>query len=258
VNGPERLPIAVAVETLSIDDSVVMRSAAPIRIATGVSKTVQLTANWATQVGSRYVQYWEQPVRSYVPEVVKTYHLKFAMHYHPYVCDFIKALNSKGIPGLLSVDTQLPKSAELEGDDNTVFNRDYHPTKNVDHPYPHVNVDFSTEGEGAYSLYNWEWRFHMIMLIATSLSQNQRFEEARHWFHYIFDPTASANEAAPQRYWPFVPFKKTEPERIDDLLEALSYTGNDPQKLEQKPRCRNKYKHTCITRSNRTRSRAYG
>ena len=27
------------------------------------------------------------------------------------------------------------------------------------------------------------------MLIAVTLSKNQRFEEAQRWFHYIFDPT---------------------------------------------------------------------
>ena len=57
-----------------------------------------------------------------------------------------------------------------------------------------------------YGGYNWELFFHIPLLIATRLTQNQRYAEARHWFHYIFDPTA--DRAARQRsaFWKIKPF----------------------------------------------------
>ena len=42
--------------------------------------------------------------------------------------------------------------------------------------------------DGAYSSYNWELFFHAPLLIANPLSKNQRFEEARDWYHFIFNP----------------------------------------------------------------------
>jgi hypothetical protein len=45
---------------------------------------------------------------------------------------------------------------------------------------------------GAFSLYNWELFFHVPLYIATLLSQNQQFEHAQRWLHYIFDPPVQA------------------------------------------------------------------
>ena len=41
----------------------------------------------------------------------------------------------------------------------------------------------------AYAVYNWELFFHIPLYIAELLSQNQKFEDALKWYHYIFDPT---------------------------------------------------------------------
>jgi peptidoglycan hydrolase-like protein with peptidoglycan-binding domain len=236
VNTLEQPDISSTRETApadSLDLSLTATRSLPRASSLSTMSVTKLGTDWATrenEILRNWVTTYElKPVR-------RTFHLKFATHFHPYVCEFIKALNREGIPGLLTVANQLPKSADPEADVNTVFNLEYQPTNNVDHPYPHMQVDLNTEGETAYSLYNWELFFHVVMRIATSLTQNQRFEEARRWFHYIFDPTASSNEPSPQRYWNLVPFKKTAPEKIEELLEALSYTGSDPQKIEQKIR----------------------
>ena len=69
----------------------------------------------------------------------------------------------------------------------------YNPTVVVQKPYPLEQVDFNYGG--MYSIYNWELFFHIPLLIATRLSQNQKFEAARNWFHYIFDPTRSLSSA---------------------------------------------------------------
>ena len=53
-------------------------------------------------------------------------------------------------------------------------------------------IDF--DHDSPYGSYNWELFFHIPLLIATRLMQNQRFAEARRWFHYIFDPTCTDGE----------------------------------------------------------------
>jgi hypothetical protein len=111
----------------------------------------------------------------------------------------------------------------------TQFQQNYTPFRNsVNMPYPLENVDFSAGG--AYSIYNWELFFHIPLLVATQLSQNQQFEDAMTWFQYIFNPTTNSAAPIPQRFWNFLPFAvDTEPGRIQDLLASLHYTGNDPQ-----------------------------
>ena len=48
-------------------------------------------------------------------------------------------------------------------------------------------IDFARDA--AYSVYNWELFYHAPLFIAERLSQNQQFEDALTWFHYIFNPT---------------------------------------------------------------------
>ena len=104
------------------------------------------------------------------------------------------------------------------------FKDAYKPTKYVDDPYPRHDIDFSFGG--AYSLYNWELFFHAPMLLASRLSQNQRFANAMRWYHYIFDPTDDSNESTTHRYWKVLPFRDVEKLRIDHMLALLS----DPTK----------------------------
>lgn len=95
--------------------------------------------------------------------------------------------------------------------------------------YPKEEVDFSPDG--SYASYNWEIFFHAPLLIANSLSRNQRFEEAREWYHFIFNPLGDASEAPGgtpmSKYWLTKPFfQTTQPEylaqRIDNILHMLS------------------------------------
>jgi hypothetical protein len=153
-------------------------------------------------------------------------YMQFATFYHPHVCAFIKALNQKGIPGLLTLSNQ-----QLTNDvpKNTVFYTQYAPTPSVHPDYPQEDVDFSHGS--SYGLYNWELFFHIPLLIAQRLSQNQKFEEAQQWFHYIFNPTQSSGEPSPQCYWKVLPFYQNahpEEQQIQKLLMALSYNGTDP------------------------------
>jgi len=67
---------------------------------------------------------------------------------------------------------------------------------------------FETDIYQANSDYNWELFFHIPMLIANKLSQDQRFEEAQQWYHSIFDPTVRSDDETIERFWKFKPFRE--------------------------------------------------
>jgi hypothetical protein len=174
----------------------------------------------------------------------------FLNFYHPFVCDFAKLVQNplEGIPGLMRRETQMK-------DRGFRFKPTYVPTHAVVDPsiedptlpewfvtpgYPKESVDFSPTG--AYSCYNWELFFHAPLLIANSLSRNQRFEEARDWYHFIFNPIGTASAitggSTMSKYWITKPFfETTDPQyvqqRIENILRMLagdtSVPGYSPQ-----------------------------
>jgi peptidoglycan hydrolase-like protein with peptidoglycan-binding domain len=158
-------------------------------------------------------------------------YVNFATHRHPHICDFLKSLNWQGVPGLLTLANQQLDAGDVAP--NTIFQQTYKPTSVVGPPFPSEDVDFSPSG--AYSIYNWEIFFHIPFLIATQLSQNQQFDDAETYFRYIFVPTSNSTDPIPSRYWNVLPFyQETEPDRIEDLVTALQYTGADPNLLQEK------------------------
>ncbi len=117
---------------------------------------------------------------------------------------------------------------QLTGD-NSYFYTTYWPvTGVVALTYPTETMDFSPNA--AYSIYNWEVFFHIPFLIATQLSQNQQFQDAKTWFEYIFNPTAnpadlpSSPELPPtNQYWNFYYFNQnTFDGQIADLVRTLA------------------------------------
>lgn len=158
----------------------------------------------------------------------------FKNYYHPFVCDFAKLVYNplKGIPALMSRDTQLK-------DSGFSFEHVHQPTNAVvklppQYPtlpdcFPREDVDFTPDG--AYSPYNWELFFHAPLLIANSLSRNQRFEEARDWYHFIFNPIGVEGPmpggSVMSKYWITKPFFETTDQqyiqqRIDNILRMLA------------------------------------
>lgn len=95
----------------------------------------------------------------------------------------------------------------------------------VRRPYPVRDLDFTSSG--AYSVYNWELFFHVPLTVAMHLSKNQRYAEAQHWFHYLFDPTDSSDGPTPERYWKVRPFQYTDVKKMEEILTNL-VTGADP------------------------------
>jgi hypothetical protein len=54
--------------------------------------------------------------------------------------------------------------------------------------------------QSSNGIYYWEVFFHAPLLIAQALNSAQRFEDARQWYEYVFDPTERTD------YWRFLPF----------------------------------------------------
>lgn len=154
---------------------------------------------------------------------------EFRNFYHPFICDFLKRVYDplQGVDGLMRREVQLQ-------DSGFSFKQSYQPTLWVDdYPggklYPRENVDFAPQG--AYASYNWEVFFHAPLLIANALSQNQRFEEARDWYHYIFNPVGvespTPGGSPMSKYWITKPFYQTTDatyvaQRIENIMTMLS------------------------------------
>jgi Tc toxin complex TcA C-terminal TcB-binding domain len=159
-------------------------------------------------------QIWWRPSR----EV----YYRFSGHYHPFTDELIEKLNRDGLAALLDPDYHASLRRALAPDR-------YQPAPHVTAPFPVEEIDVSDDG--AYAIYNWELFFHAPVLVATHLSKNQRFAEAQKWFHHVFDPTSTADEPAPERFWRFLRFRQeTSPTFAGDLLAQLSAAGESDVK----------------------------
>lgn len=90
-------------------------------------------------------------------------------------------------------------------------------------------IDFA----GSYGEYYWEIYFFIPFLIASMLRGNQRFEEAKSWFDYIFNPTAATDgtPATSETYWQFLPFRGVTVPSLTDILTdnaAIAYWNLHP------------------------------
>lgn len=124
----------------------------------------------------------------------------FTTFYHPQTKAFQDVFCKNSLKGLLDLSNQ-SNAIEWAAFINLGLNKTLVPT------WQGQDVDFSSYG--AYSQYNWELFFHLPFIVAIHLAKNQRFEEARQWFHYIFDPTDnSSGGSEPSRFWHFRPFNE--------------------------------------------------
>ena len=150
---------------------------------------------------------------------------EFSRFYHPYTRMFWHALSSGGFPALYARAVQLaPDTVDKSKADVFSFNQTYRPVagRTVWGEDDEI-VDFSADA--AFSVYNWELFYHIPLYIAQLLSQNQQFEDARTWFHYIFNPTNPGKDPIPQRYWI--------PKPLYDLTSAAIQQQNINQLLQQ-------------------------
>lgn len=165
----------------------------------------------------------------------------FHRFYHPYARLLWHQLGSSGFPGVYNPDLQQsPDQVDPSHADVFSFQNTYHPVvPTVSWGEDNEILDFSPDA--AYSVYNWELFFHNPLYIAGLLSQNQQFEDATKWFHYIFDPTRQGVDPAPQRFWipkPLHDLTSTAvlQQRINNLLQLVNQ--GDPNAVAQVKRWR--------------------
>jgi Tc toxin complex TcA C-terminal TcB-binding domain/Neuraminidase-like domain len=180
---------------------------------------------------------WRARLGNYGQNLGTEHKYRFMPFYHPYTVLFIRELNRDGIDGLLNRKIQIkPESFPPKNN----FNFDsYSPTNAVIIGGEESSaqkktdiVDFSFSG--AYSIYNWELFFHAPLMVACRLMQNQKFEDAMHWFHYIFNPTDIEKYDIPQRYWvtkPFFNYNSNDyrKQRIESILSDINQEDNSEQ-----------------------------
>jgi hypothetical protein len=168
----------------------------------------------AIQGGQRDIQTEEEfqyaPLGGKDPLEGNSYGITFQLFQHPYANKFIEKIQYYGLDAFLKIKT--------EDYTNDIFGS-YNPNLQiVNNNYPKKEIDFSESGP--YSVYNEELFFHLPMMVANRLSQNQRFKEAMQWYHYIFDPTSANNDESPINFWKYKPF-----------IDAYGDVGNIPENV---------------------------
>lgn len=117
-------------------------------------------------------------------------------------------LLKKGLSGLFSEAMQETPS-EHQNDDafSRINNFSYYLNRNII-TMPNIDSNFQVEFDGPMGIYARELFFHAPMLVASVLSKNLQFENAKNWYHYIFNPLNGKDKV-----WQYKPFKdyKTSP-----------------------------------------------
>ena len=170
-----------------------------------------------------------QTFPNYIRVIGGARRLLLSTAHHPQASFFRRILRAGGLSGFLSLGTQrLPAEGwylDLQPDRNTI------PIAND----PQLDVDFRLNG--SYSPYNWELFFMIPFAVASELSKQQRFREARDWFHYVFDPTNpdpstefGQTLTAGQQFWKFRPFRALNgTASIQELVRKLADATNQSQ-----------------------------
>jgi hypothetical protein len=166
---------------------------------------------------------------------------RFYNFFHPQIGYFMERLFTNGVDGLMSRETQLKGDAVYDNSPDKFNFSTYYPNTVVDYEpgpnktwIPVEDVDFNL-GSG-YGLYNWELFYHAPLLIAERLSQNQKFDAADRWYKYIFNPTDTSGNPAPNKFWNTKPFFETTGQdylnqRIDNVLNGIS-TGTQADLIQ--------------------------
>ena len=126
----------------------------------------------------------------------------------------------------VTIRSGLPQPVFYLDDFASRYSPDPSPDPSVQQPYPVKDLDFTYNG--AYCMYNWECFFLAPLSIAVNLSQNQKFQDAQKWFHYIFNPTDNSPGPTPERFWKVKPFQYTDTRMIEQILVNLSKPQDGP------------------------------
>ena len=163
----------------------------------------------------------------------------FHVFYHPFTRLLWNQLGGGGVDLLYDPNLQQnPSQIDPSGADAFSFNSNYAPSWRVTWDHDDVTgqdrqfLDFSRGA--SFSVYNWELFYHIPVYIAQLLSQNQQFEDARSWFHYVFNPTRQGTDPAPQRFWIPKPLHNLTAtqilgQQINNILQAVNQGRPPPQ-----------------------------
>lgn len=138
--------------------------------------------------------------------------------FHPFAHELLETLGSG------SLDSLFDYFQEGVADKGDAFGADANAT------YDELNR--------AYSLYNWEAGFHIVMLLVDRMVKAQRFEQAHRMIQYVLSPFASGDPADKKRFWLFPPFKEIKSENVlENLFLSLLPGQPDPtvNKWRNKP-----------------------
>jgi Tc toxin complex TcA C-terminal TcB-binding domain len=141
----------------------------------------------------------------------------FQNFFHPFVADLIRQLNQTSVAGMLD-------PVFLKGLYQAYSASDYTPQDSNTVSVTLEPKDIDVSISGPYANYNWELLYHIPVMIAVHLSNNQRFAEAQTWFHLVFDPTSTDTTVPPpERFWKSFVFRNDLPiQNINTLLTLLS------------------------------------
>ena len=152
----------------------------------------------------------------------------FANFFHPFVGELIERLNNDSLTAMLDPKFHQGLATEF-------FTTFYTAQATREVSVAHFPKEIDVREQGPYANYNWELFFHLPLMVAVHLSKTQRFAEAQHWFHYIFDPTSNDQTVAPpKRFWKFLAFRNPEANRqLDEVLRLLSTPRNQLSAADQ-------------------------
>ncbi len=130
-----------------------------------------------------------------------------------------RRLLTGGVDALLAPETQ-------EIDELPTFSADRSDATTIQ-VWPETVVSMPTgshlDFQSSNGIYYWEIFCHAPLLIAQALNDAQRFEDARTWYEYVFDPSD------PSGYWRFLPFLAVDVTALVRGVRAdLDELGTDP------------------------------
>jgi hypothetical protein len=134
---------------------------------------------------------------------------------HPFVGDLIKQLNLTSLAGMLSPDFLSQCGLNYLSSADSPADYTNATSGQVTLAIPEAGIDTSIGGP--YACYNWELLYHIPVMVAVNLSNNQRFAEAQEWFHLVFNPTSSDGN-----YWASFVFRNGTVTNIAELIALLS------------------------------------
>lgn len=144
---------------------------------------------------------------------------EFRNFYYPMMCNLRTVLYNEGVDGIMNRELQMNETSFS-------FGNHYDPAAQIVMPYPKEDFDFNSDG--SYSSYNWELFFHTPLMIANRLRNDQKFDEAFRWYHYMFNPTGTLEGDVPNKYWVTKPFYlHTKSDYIAQRIDTLLYKVAD-------------------------------